>query len=301
MEILGLGFLFTSVALLVWGLLPDISGRLIHKRVLAEAAYEGPPRILDRLVRLLAGINRWLPTGWYSIHTKTRLQAAGLMKLSIFHFLVLQEIGAATGLLVYMLTVDLQRFLHEFKVGWLIFLVLTGWFVPDLWLSNRIHSRRTSVSRDLPDVVDLLTLCIDAGLDFMSSLTRVVREFRRCPTTEELGFVIQEVRIGKRRRDALQAFAQRVQTTEARSFSRSLRQADRMGTGLTEALRILSEDMRMQQYHWADRFAQQAPLKMLVPLVLSLAVALIIVAAPTLVQFFQGGGFSAFSPRGVQR
>ena len=137
--------------------------------------------------------------------------------------------------------------------------------------------------------IDLLNLCIDAGIDFMGSLARVVREFRPCPTVEELGLVVQEVRVGKRRRDALQAFSQRVQTPEARSFSRTLRQADRMGTGLGEALKILSEDMRLQRYHWAERFAQQAPLKMLIPLLFSLASALIIVAGPILIQFLHGG------------
>ena len=109
---------------------------------------------------------------------------------------------------------------------------------------------------------------------------------------EELGVVLQEVRVGKRRRDALRAFSVRVQTPEASAFSRTLVQADRMGTGIAEALKVLSEDMRLQRYHWAERFAQQAPLKMLVPLLFSLAAALIIVAGPILGQFLQGG-FSA--------
>ena len=97
------------------------------------------------------------------------------------------------------------------------------------------------------------------------------------------------MRVGKRRRDALRGFATRLQTPEATSFARTLIQVDRMGTGLAEALKVLSEDMRIQRYHWAERFAQKAPMKMLVPLLFSLAAALIVVAGPILVQFFRGG------------
>lgn len=288
-----LTLLFFSVVLLIWGLLPDIAGRLIRQRVFAELAQDTRPRMFDQIVDLLAPINRYLPTGWYSAGVQRRLQAAGL-KLSVMHFLVMQEMGALTGVLVYAITVG-----TDLNVVWLSVLVVVGAFIPNVWLGNRISARRMSISRDLPEVVDLLNLCIDAGLDFMSSLARVVREFRLCPTTEELGLLVQEVRVGKRRRDALAAFAHRIQTVEANSFARTLRQADRMGTGLAEALRILSEDMRIQQYHWAERFAQQAPLKMLVPLLFSLGSALLIVAGPIMGEFLKGGGLGA-SPFGGQ-
>jgi tight adherence protein C len=289
---LALVLLFLSVVCLVWGLRPDIAGRVIRERVFAELPKANRPRIFDQIVDLLAPLNRYLPTGWYSAGVQGRLQAAGL-KLSIMHFLVMQEMGALTGILIYAITVG-----TKLNVVWLVSLIFLGAFIPYCWLGNRISARRMSISRDLPEVVDLLNLCIDAGLDFMSSLARVVREFRVCPTTEELGLVVQEVRVGKRRRDALHAFAQRVQTAEAHSFARTLRQADRMGTGLAEALRILSEDMRLQQYHWAERFAQRAPLKMLVPLLFSLASALLIVAGPIMGEFLKGGfGATTFTAR----
>ncbi len=284
---LGLVLLFFSIVLLIWGLLPDIAGRMIRKRVFAELAQDNRPMMFDQIVDLLAPLNRYLPTRWYSAGVQGRLAAAGL-KLSVMHFLVMQEIGALTGVLVYAIALGMKL-----NVVWLVCLVAAGTGIPHVWLSNRISARRMSISRDLPEVVDLLNLCIDAGLDFMSSLARVVREFRVCPTIEELRLVVQEVQVGKRRRDALQAFARRVQTAEANSFARTLRQADRMGTGLAEALRILSEDMRIQQYHWAERFAQRAPLKMLVPLLFSLASALLIVAGPIMGEFFKGGGFGS--------
>lgn len=289
---LALVLVFVSVLCLVWGLLPDLPGRAIRERVFAEFGRENRPTLLDQLVDVLVPLNRFLPTGWYSTFVHSRLQSAGL-KMSAMHFLVMQEIGALTGVLVYAVTMGMQ--VH---VAWLVVLVSLGAFIPHVWLGNRIAARRMSISQDLPEVVDLLNLCIDAGLDFMSSLARVIQEFRPCPTTEELGLVVQEVRVGKRRRDALHAFASRVRTVEAYSFSRTLRQADRMGTGLAEALRILAEDMRLQQYHWAERFAQRAPLKMLVPLLFSLASALIIVAGPIIGEFLKSGiGATTFTAK----
>jgi tight adherence protein C len=138
-------------------------------------------------------------------------------------------------------------------------------------------------------VVDLLALCVGAGADFMTAMSRIVREFRPCPVRDELAIVLSEIRVGKRRRDALRAFAARVQTPESSTFARTLIQADRMGTGLIDALTVLSEDMRIARYHWAERFAQKAPLKMLVPLVLSLGSAMVIVAGPIIIQFMRGG------------
>jgi len=281
---MSLALVFGFGVCLTWGLLPDLSNRLIKQRVFSEVAVESRPTLLSQLADILAPLNRWLPTGWYSVHIWRLLEAAGL-RLSPIHFLVMQELGALTGVIIYGVALGVET-IH---VGWLAVFVAMGFVVPYLWLTNRIQVRRRSISRDLPEVVDLISLCVDAGIDFMNSLGRIIKEFRKCPTTEELGIVIQEVRVGKRRRDALRAFSARVQTPEASSFSRTLVQADRMGTGIAEALKILSEDMRLQRYNWAERFAQQAPLKMLLPLLFSLAAALIIVAGPILIQFLQGG------------
>lgn len=281
-----LALVFGSVTLIAWAMLPDVAQREMRQRVMSEMMYqEERPDIWAQLARMLAPINRYLPTSWYFVHVSKKLDAAG-KRMPAIHFLVQQEIGAITGLIFYLVFFGMREHIN---IGWLISFTVGGFLVPYFWLSNRIQGRRLSISRDLPELVDLLSLCVDAGLDFMDSLNRVTREYRQCPTTEELNLVIQEVRVGKRRRDALRAFSSRLQVPEASSFSRTLIQADRMGTGITEALRILSEDMRVQRYHWAERFAQQAPLKMLLPLLFSLASALVIVAGPIMLQFLNGG------------
>ena len=228
-------------------------------------------------------LHRRLPTSWYCTQTTKTLESAGL-RLPPLHFLVIQELGALSGAIVYFATLGGG----VINPGLIAIFIIVGFFIPGFWLKNRIASRRMTISRDLPEVVDLLTLCVGAGSDFMSALARIVREFRACPVRDELGIVLQEVRVGKRRRDALRAFALRLKTPEASTFARTLIQVDRMGTGLGEALTILSEDMRLQRYHWAERFAQQAPMKMLIPLIFSLGASMVIVAGPILIQFLRG-------------
>lgn len=279
---------FAAVALLVWALVPNESMRRIRKRIYADVGEKKRPTLIQRLAELLKPIHARLPLDAYSRSTASMLEKAGL-RVAPLHFLVIQELGALTGLIVYVATLGGGRL----NLVWLIGFLVGGFFVPVLWMHNRIQARRMTVSRDLPEVVDLLTLAVSAGSDFMSALGRIVREFRPCPVRDELGILLQEVRVGKRRRDSLRAFAIRMKTPEASTFARTLIQVDRMGTGMAEALTILSEDMRLQRYHWAERFSQQAPVKMLLPLVLSLGSAMLIVAGPILIQFLRGG----FSPQ----
>lgn len=274
---------FLSMALLGWALLPDASRRLVRRRIYSEVSAVKRPSLLAQLANLLRPLNRRLPLDWYCQRTTTVLDAAGL-RLPPLHFLVIQEMGVATGLLVYFITMGNK----PINVTWLAAFVMAGFFIPIMWLRNQIQNRRLTISRDLPEVADLLNLCVGAGSDFMSALARIIREFRPCPVRDELGIVLQEIRMGKRRRDALRAFATRLKTPEASTFARTLIQVDRMGTGIAEALAVLSEDMRLSRYHWAERFAQQAPMKMLIPLLFSLGAAMIIVAGPILLKFFRG-------------
>ena len=277
--------LFLSVAILTWAVWPDETMRAMRRRIYADLPAEKRPSLLKQLVKLWMPINRRLPLGWYNASITDVLEQAGL-RVSCMHFFVIQEMGAVTGLIIYFFTLGPEK---PINWGWLLVFIVMGFCVPRVWLHNRIGSRRMSVSRDLPEIVDLLTLCINAGADFMTALNRIVREFRPCPVRDELAIVMQEVRVGKRRRDALRGFSNRLKCPEASSFARTLIQVDRMGTGLAEALGVLSEDMRLQRYHWAERFAAKAPLKMLIPLLFSLAAALIIVAGPIMLQFFRGG------------
>ena len=172
----------------------------------------------------------------------------------------------------------------------LISSLLIGFFLPELWLRNKIKARQLRIRRDLPSIIDLLNLCVGGGLDFMLAVNRVVRDLKPCDLTRELAEVYRETQIGKTRREALKNFASRVDLPEAHSFVRTLVQADRMGTPLAEALSMQAEEMRTRRFQNGESMALKAPIKLLFPLfAFILPVVLIIVAAPILLEFLRGG------------
>lgn len=170
-----------------------------------------------------------------------------------------------------------------------------GYYITEHWIHKKIAKRRHLIVRLLPETVDLISLCMEAGLDFTTSMDWIVKKTRPTPMIEELAFVVEEIKWGKPRVQALKDMAQRLDLAEIRSFVHTLAQAERMGTPVLEVLGMLSEDARMQRFHRGERIALKAPIKMLIPLIFCiLPVIGIIVAGPILLRFMQtglGGGF----------
>jgi tight adherence protein C len=170
---------------------------------------------------------------------------------------------------------------------------LTAWIgftIPNLWLRGRIDTRRKQVLHTLPNVIDLLILAVDAGLDFMIAVRRVVERSAPGPIVDELSYLYRQVHMGRVRRDALKTMAKRLNLTEVNSFVRTLVQAERMGTPMGDALRALSEEIRMRQFQRGEQQALKAPIKMLFPLLFCiLPVVLILVGGPVILQFMQSG------------
>ena len=140
--------------------------------------------------------------------------------------------------------------------------------------------------KGIPETVDLLGLCVEAGLDFTSSVKWVLDKVQLNPMMEELAFVLEEIKWGKPRTQALKDMGKRLDISEISSFVQTLVQAERMGTPVSEAFLILSEDARMQRFHRGERIAMQAPIKILIPLIFCiLPVIGIVVGGPILLQF----------------
>jgi tight adherence protein C len=176
------------------------------------------------------------------------------------------------------------------KIKLLIVSAVIGFFIPDFWLRQKVVKRHRHISRDLPNVIDLLNLCVGAGLDFMLAVNRVIKSFKPCPLIDELTKFWHENMVGKPRREALRSLAWRVNLPELSSFARTLIQADRMGSPVSEALNIQSEEIRIRRFQRGEEMAMKAPLKLLFPLLFFiLPVVLVIVGGPILLQFIRGG------------
>lgn len=171
-----------------------------------------------------------------------------------------------------------------------------GYLLPDWWLKSRIKNIKDSLVRDLPDTVDLLSLCVNAGLDFMMALKYLVEKSKPTMIMNELAIMMQEINVGKPRREALRSFARKYELPDISTFARTLIQADRMGTSVSEALNILSEDMRETRFRRGEAMALKAPLKMLIPLLLFIfPVVGILVAGPIFLEFFQNNPLQALT------
>lgn len=167
--------------------------------------------------------------------------------------------------------------------------------LPELWIRKRISGRRQSIARILPETVDLLSLCVEAGLDFTSSVKWIVKKAPENPMVEELAFVVEEINWGKPRGQALKDMAKRLNVPGVTSFTQALVQAERLGAPVNEAFTILSEDIRNQRFHQGERLAMKAPMKILIPLIFCiLPVIGIIIGGPILLQFTSGGMLKGF-------
>lgn len=193
--------------------------------------------------------------------------------------LLLQLIPGATGEL-------LQRRQVTFYIILLLLLALQ----PSNWLNATIKRRHRSIERALPFVLDLLTLSVEAGLDFMSGLKRIVDHRALDPLGEELLRALREVQVGKTRREALRGLAARVRHGDVSAVINALVQADELGVSLGSILRIQSDQMRVRRFQRAEKLAQEAPVKLLFPLIAFIFPAVFIVLlGPVVLELLQHG------------
>jgi tight adherence protein C len=166
-----------------------------------------------------------------------------------------------------------------------------GFMYPNFWLGSKVKNRQGLILRELPHVIDLLNICVGAGLDFMVAVTRVTQGFRSSPLIDEFNTMLKEIQMGSSRRVALKNLAVRINSPEISSFVRTLLQADKMGTPIAEALKMQAEEVRFRRFQRGEEQGLKAPIKLLFPLLFFiLPVVMIIVAGPILIQFTRGGG-----------
>jgi tight adherence protein C len=164
-----------------------------------------------------------------------------------------------------------KRFLATGVAGGLGFYVL-----PTLWLSSKISRRQTDIVKALPDALDLLTISVEAGLGFDAAVSKVAEKWEN-ELSLAFARVIQEIQMGKLRREALRDMADRMEVPDVSSFVAAIIQADQLGVSIAKVLRIQSEQMRIRRRQRAEEKAHQAPVKMLFPMAFLIFPALFIV------------------------
>lgn len=159
--------------------------------------------------------------------------------------------------------------------------------MPRMWLKGKVGARQKLVLRALPDALDLVTTCVEAGLGLDAALARVA-EKSEGPFADELSRMLRDVAMGKLRREAMTELSERIGVEELTGFINSVIQAEQLGVGIAQVLRVQSDQMRMKRRQRAERSAHEAPIKMLFPLVLFIFPSfMIVILGPAVIRIAQ--------------
>ncbi|MBI2863985.1 MAG: type II secretion system F family protein [Chloroflexi bacterium] len=162
------------------------------------------------------------------------------------------------------------------QVAIVFLLFFFGYRLPLTWLRLKIDAKKTAIEKALPDALDLITVCMEAGLAFDASLSKVVQKTKG-PLSDEFGRVLQEIGLGKLRREALRDLGQRSGVPDLKSFVAAIVQADQMGLSIADILRTQADELRVRRRQRAEEKAMKAPVKMLFPLIVCIFPAMMVV------------------------
>jgi tight adherence protein C len=164
---------------------------------------------------------------------------------------------------------------------------LLGWKFPDVKLDTQVRNRANLIEKAFPDVLDLLTVSVEAGLGFDGALLKVV-EKSQGPVAEEFRRVLHEIKMGKARREALRDMADRTGVDDIKSFTSAIVQSDQLGLNIGKTLKNQSEQMRRKRRQRVEEKAMKVPVKMLIPMVLFIFPTIFIVLlGPAVIQILE--------------
>jgi tight adherence protein C len=237
-------------------------------------------RVIVPLARRLGEIAlRFTPQNAIQDTTKKLEQAGNPSGLDPTVFWALRFIGIGAGILMLIVAAFAPE--GSFLTGSTALLMaagasVIGFFIPQLWLQSKINARQKEILKALPDALDLLTICVEAGLGFDMAMDKVQSKW-----DNELSLifarVLREMQLGKLRRDALRDMSNRVGLNELTSFVAAVVQSEQLGVSMANVLRVQADAMRIKRRQIAEEEAQKAPIKMLFPMAFLIFPSLMII------------------------
>jgi tight adherence protein C len=229
------------------------------KRFTPERTLESTRHKLD----LAGNPQNWSPAEFFGVRALATVVLAGLI------FVLLTVTGAEIGTRLLMT---------------LVFAAL-GNFMPVLFLGSKIRSRQGNIVKSLPDALDLLTVCVDAGLAFDQAIKKVAEKWNN-ELSRAFARLLQEIQLGRLRREAMRDMANRMEVPDVTSFVAAIVQAETLGVSISKILRIQSDQMRMRRRQRAEEKAHQASVKMLIPMVFLIFPSIwVVLLGPAILQF----------------
>lgn len=270
-----------------------ISGEQVNLEKL-EMTMPFTERVIYPIARKLGEFTmRFAPQNWLN-NTTRKLELAGRsskMDATLFitiEFIIAGVVGVGAFLLM-------RFFGNNMPTGRMFLLTATltvlGFFLPQYQLSRSITKRQHEIRKGMPDALDLLTICVEAGLSFDGAMAKVAEKWNN-EISRAFARVIQEIQLGKLRREALRDMQENVGVSEMTSFVAALIQSEQLGVSMAKVLRVQADQMRVRRRQLAEEEAHKAPIKMLIPMAFIMFPSiLIILLAPAALQIIQSGIF----------
>lgn len=288
---------FLAAMLIVIALFYVLTGRAnviaerltrLWKPAESEALLSFRERQKARLEALLNHLSKFLPSPKkHSLKAQQLLTRAGFHRPEILNMVrgaKLISISACLSV-VYFTDLYLQN-----PILFLATAAMLGYLLPDMWLSWRARKRQHAIQLGLADGLDLLVICVEAGLALDQALVRVAQEMRivHPELSEEIALLSAEIRLGKTRTEALRALGTRTGVEDIKSLVAMLIQTDRFGTSIAQSLRVYSENLRSKRRQRAEEAAAKTTVKMVPALVFFIFPALfVVILGPAVIAVFR--------------
>jgi tight adherence protein C len=279
---------FLAMMLLVYNLIPikqTVSARGLPVR-------ESDPTILPITIKLpyplmaaFAPLMRFIPWPSYREKTTVLLRRAGILDVVTVDHLLVMKILSSIVVPLLLATV----FVAFRNPALFVLAIIGGFLLPDQLVKDLKKKRERAIVRALPGSVDVLSLSVEAGLEFLMAIRRLVERGAAGPLRDELATILNDIKLGETRGNALKAFARRVEIPEVSSFVSVLVQADALGASIGPVLQQQAERMRVERFQRAEKEGAKASQKILFPLVLCIFPAvLIVILGPVALNFIYG-------------
>lgn len=199
----------------------------------------------------------------------------------------LKIVGGIGGLLVALALGLVLPIDGVWKIAFVVILAFIGYLLPGAYVGNMAKARQKAIQRQLPDVIDLLTISVEAGLGFDAALSQVVKNVPG-PLAEEIARQLQEMQIGVSRSDAFRHLGDRTNVPELNAFVLSMIQADLFGVSISNVLRAQSKELRVKRRQRAEEIAQKIPVKIIFPVIFCILPSLfVVVMGPGIIRFLE--------------
>ena len=268
-----------SVGCIAFYIIRALSGIELERKT----SFEKPIPILFKLLYPFLAVGKRMAGGkgfstWHQT-AETKLAMAGYSNvLTPADFVGLRLLFTLLGVIIAFLGVFSKQPMACIIVGILLS------FYPSVWINTVIKKRHTSIMRALPNVLDLLTLSVESGRDLVTSLRDIINRRPMDDLGEELLFTFQEIQLGRKRSDALRGMAKRVRQVDLTATLNSIVQAEELGVSIAQLLRIQGDTQRAKRFAMAEKQANEAPVKIIIPVVLFILPAVFIILMGPLIK-----------------